>query len=125
MVTNTLTNHANGCERRTNDFWAISYDLTAAVRKSSFRRPFVSSWPGRWSCPRFLRTPPICLRTSLIVRRPYVCLRNNVRTTQGVRGFFKGDPSRIAIFLRWSYVCRKHMKVFLRSSSERRFVRRL
>ena len=45
------------CERRTNDFLTISYDLLkAAVRNSSVRRPFVSSQPGRWSCPRFLRT---------------------------------------------------------------------
>ena len=55
LVTNTLT---NGCERRTNDVLTISYGLLkAAVRKSSVRRPFVSSQPGRWSCPRFLRTP--------------------------------------------------------------------
>ena len=45
------------CERRTNDFLTISYRLLkAAVRNSSVRRPFVSSQPGRWSCPRFLRT---------------------------------------------------------------------
>ena len=39
-------------------FLTISYGLLkAAVRESSVRRPFVSSQPGRWSCPRFLRTP--------------------------------------------------------------------
>ena len=80
---------------RTIFFFTISYGLLkAAVRESSGRRPFISSQPGRWSC------PTNALRKPLIAGRPYECLMNIVRTTQDY--FRSGDNFRSPKFLRWS-----------------------
>ena len=50
--------------------------LKAAVRKSSVRRPFVSSQPGRWSCPRFLRTSYETPLRKAVVRMIYEHRKN-------------------------------------------------
>ena len=71
------------------DFLTISYGLLkAAVRESSVRRPFVSSQPGRWSCPRFLRTPYMKTpHRRAAVRMPYEHRKNYARLFMVMRQF--------------------------------------